>query len=136
MPTDIATRALVVTLRAPSGAAKTTAEIHALTGISVLTINDIYARAIRRVFEPNKYIPYALSALWLEDVPRSGRPSKRMEENQDLIIIKLSGGRDLNDDNSENSAEDSRIQKDEANEEAWTDEEDVEGTPLETCFLQ
>jgi hypothetical protein len=42
--TDIATGALVVTLKASSGAAKTTAEIHALTGHAIRTINKICGR--------------------------------------------------------------------------------------------
>ncbi|KAH6973228.1 hypothetical protein EDB80DRAFT_743244 [Ilyonectria destructans] len=53
MPPDIATRALVVTLKAPGGATKTSLEISALTGLAVRTINSIYARAIQRGFEPN-----------------------------------------------------------------------------------
>jgi hypothetical protein len=54
MPTDIATRALVVTLKAPTGAAKTTAEIKEITGIPYRIINAIYACAIRQGFEPNE----------------------------------------------------------------------------------
>ncbi|RKK19273.1 hypothetical protein BFJ66_g17761 [Fusarium oxysporum f. sp. cepae] len=92
MPTDIATRALVVTLKAPSGGAKTTAEISALTGLAVRTINSIYARAIHRGFEPNE-TPLRLINEWLEDAPRSGRPTKRTEETKDLIIAKVSRDR-------------------------------------------
>ncbi|KAJ0128361.1 Uncharacterized protein HZ326_28544 [Fusarium oxysporum f. sp. albedinis] len=69
MPTDIAPRALVVTLKALSGGGKTTAEIHDLTGISIRTINQIYARAIRG-FEPNER-QLRLVNKWLEDAPRS-----------------------------------------------------------------
>ncbi|KAK4106672.1 hypothetical protein N658DRAFT_394778, partial [Parathielavia hyrcaniae] len=50
--TDIATRALIVTLKSPFGG-KTSAEISEETGISVRQINRIYARAIERGFEPN-----------------------------------------------------------------------------------
>ena len=52
--TDIATRALVVTLKAPNGGAKTTAQIHLITGLPERTINQIYSRAIDRGFEPNE----------------------------------------------------------------------------------
>ncbi|KAL5610411.1 hypothetical protein FOBRF1_006528 [Fusarium oxysporum] len=92
MPTDIATRALAVTLKAPSGAAKTTIEIHALTGIAVRTINSIYARAIARGFEPNER-PLRLRNEYLEDAPRSGRPRKQTEEAKDLIVAKVSRDR-------------------------------------------
>jgi transposase len=92
MPTDIATRALVVTLKAPAGAAKTTVEIHQITGLSTRTINEIYARAIRRGFEPNER-PFRLSDKYLEDAPRSGRPRKRTEETSDLVISKVSRDR-------------------------------------------
>ncbi|KAF9779401.1 hypothetical protein IL306_001773 [Fusarium sp. DS 682] len=67
MPTDIATRAMVVTLMAPAGGAKTTIEIHALTG-----------------FEPNQR-PLRLIDAWLEDAPR---PLKRVKETGDLAVSK------------------------------------------------
>ncbi|KAK2937718.1 hypothetical protein FoTM2_000936 [Fusarium oxysporum f. sp. vasinfectum] len=85
--TDIATRALVVTLKAPHGGAKTTPQIHLLTGIPERTINKIYSRAIERGFEPNE-CPLKLIDAWLEDGSRSGRPSKQTDENRSLIIAK------------------------------------------------
>ena len=88
MPTDIATRALVVTLKAPFGAAKTSIEISNLTRIPVRTINHIYARAIKQGFEPNEH-PLALRDEFLKDAPRSGRPTKRTEEVQQQIIAKV-----------------------------------------------
>ncbi|KAJ0130726.1 Uncharacterized protein HZ326_26184 [Fusarium oxysporum f. sp. albedinis] len=90
--TDIATRALVVTLKAPNGGAKTTAQIHLITGLPERTINQIYSRAIDRGFEPNES-PLRLINAWLEDAPRSGRPPKRTDENRDLIIAKVSTDR-------------------------------------------
>lgn len=51
--TDIATRALVVALKAPCGG-KTSAEIAALTGLSPRTVNSIYARAVERGFDPHQ----------------------------------------------------------------------------------
>ncbi|KAI7762256.1 hypothetical protein LZL87_006651 [Fusarium oxysporum] len=90
--TDIATRALVVTLKAPHGGAKTTPQIHLLTGIPERTINKIYSRAIERGFEPNE-CPLKLIDAWLEDGSRSGRPSKQTDENRSLIIAKVSTDR-------------------------------------------
>ncbi|KAG7425069.1 hypothetical protein Forpi1262_v013935 [Fusarium oxysporum f. sp. raphani] len=116
MPTDIATRALVVTLKAPCGGAKTSREIETITGIPRRTVDSIYARAIRNGFEPNER-PLRIINAWLEDRPRSGRPSKCTAENQELIIAKLSGNRDLEDDGEEDP-QGSRIQENEANEEA------------------
>ncbi|KAG7423456.1 hypothetical protein Forpi1262_v015371 [Fusarium oxysporum f. sp. raphani] len=92
MPTDIATRALVVTLKAPCGGAKTSLEIEAITGIPRRTIDSIYARAIKNGFEPNER-PLRIINAWLEDRPRSGRPSKCTAENQELIIAKVSRDR-------------------------------------------
>ncbi|KAH7471808.1 hypothetical protein FOMA001_g12984 [Fusarium oxysporum f. sp. matthiolae] len=89
MPTDIATRALVVTLKAPAGAAKTTAEIEEITGIPYRTINAIYARAIRQGFEPNER-PLRLQDAWLQNAPRSGRPTKQTKETKELIFAKVS----------------------------------------------
>ncbi|KAF4339552.1 hypothetical protein FBEOM_6546 [Fusarium beomiforme] len=84
MPTDIATRAMVVALMAPTGGAKTTVEIHALTGLPIQTIRNIYARAIRRGFEPNER-PVRLINAWLEDTPR---PTNRLQETGHLVITK------------------------------------------------
>ncbi|KAM0187788.1 hypothetical protein ACHAPI_010938 [Fusarium lateritium] len=68
MPTDIATRALVVALMAPAGGAKTTIEIHAITGLPVQTIRNIYARAIQRGFEPNQ-CPLRVTDAMFKDTP-------------------------------------------------------------------
>lgn len=82
--TDIATRALIVTLRSPFGG-KTSAQISEETGISIRQINRIYARAIERGFEPN-HRPFILRDEWLEDAPRSGRPSKQTPEAIEKIV--------------------------------------------------
>ncbi|CAG7566038.1 unnamed protein product [Fusarium equiseti] len=86
---DIATRALVVTLKSPQGGGKTTTEIHRITGLSERTINSIYAKAIRRGFEPNES-PLRIADEFLQDAARPGRPPKRTTENQDLVITKVS----------------------------------------------
>ena len=71
---DIATRALIVTLKSPP-ASKTTAQIAAITGISARTIDSIFARAIQRGFDPNQ-LPLEFHDRFLPDAPRSGRPRK------------------------------------------------------------
>ncbi|KAH6976572.1 hypothetical protein EDB80DRAFT_304379 [Ilyonectria destructans] len=48
MPSNIAARACVVTLKA---AGKETIEVAYFTGLPARTINDIYARAIKRGFD-------------------------------------------------------------------------------------
>jgi len=84
---SITTRALIVTLRSPVGG-KTSAQISEETGISVRQINRIYARAIERGFEPNCR-PFLLKDEWLEDAPRSGRPSKQTPENIEKVATKV-----------------------------------------------
>jgi transposase len=86
MYTDIATRALVVTLKASAG--KTTNEIIEITGLPKATINNIYARAIKRGFDPNER-PIRLRDAFLADSPRSGRPTKQIEVSNEKIISKV-----------------------------------------------
>jgi hypothetical protein len=69
---DIATRALIITLKSPLGG-KITIEIHEKTGILVCTINSIYTRAIERGFDPN-HLLIELKDEYLKDIPRSSRP--------------------------------------------------------------
>lgn len=85
MPTDIATRALIIGLKS-SG--KTSTEVSELTRISVRTINDIYARAIKRGFDPNLR-PLEICDAYLADAPRSGRPKKQTTEARDKILSKV-----------------------------------------------
>ncbi|KAL5610520.1 hypothetical protein FOBRF1_006637 [Fusarium oxysporum] len=92
MPLDIVTRAAIVTLKAPAAGGKTTPEIHEITGIPKRTINDVYARAIKRGFDPEQR-PFQLLSAWLEDAARSGRPLKRTPEVGALIISKVSTDR-------------------------------------------
>lgn len=84
--TDIASKALIVTLKSVGG--KTTSEIHGLTGISIRTINSIYARAIERGFEPNS-LPIKLKDEFLQDAPRSGRPTKQTEDMKQQLELKV-----------------------------------------------
>ncbi|KAL6402750.1 hypothetical protein AUP68_14086 [Ilyonectria robusta] len=122
--TDIATRALVVSLKSPTGG-KTTSEVAGITGLSPRTINEIYSRAISRGFDPNLR-PMILHDEYLHNAPASGRPKKQTDEAQDQILVKRwdrDFGRHCLED-----PEKSRVQEDEANEEAWVDEEDEAGT--------
>jgi len=82
--TDVATRALIVTLKSLLGG-KTSAQISQETGISVRQINRIYARAVECGFEPNQR-PFILKDEWLEDAPRSGRLSKQTPEVTEKIV--------------------------------------------------
>ncbi|KAI1676220.1 hypothetical protein KJE20_14198 [Pyrenophora tritici-repentis] len=102
-PHDIATRALVVAFKATG---KPNEEITYLTGIQKRTINDIFARAVKRGFDPCQR-PIEIRNEYLEDAPRSGRPSKQSELSAKVNVV---------------------LQKDEANEEAWIDEEDEGGS--------
>jgi transposase len=80
-PYDIATRALVVTLKA---AGKPNNEITGLTGISKRTINSIYARAIERGFDLGQR-PLKLADKYLEDSHQSSRPSKQHEVSEKVV---------------------------------------------------
>lgn len=83
--TDIATRALVVTLKSSGG--KTSSEVHELTGISIRTINSIYGRAITNGFDPNQR-PIVIRDSFLTDLPRSGRPSKHTARDKILTRVR------------------------------------------------
>ncbi|KAK2471173.1 hypothetical protein H9L39_17404 [Fusarium oxysporum f. sp. albedinis] len=85
--TDIATRAFVVSLKAPCSG-KTTNEVAEITGLSTRQVNRIYARAIERGFDPN-IRPLILRDAYLEDPPRTGRPKKQTDEVQAVIIGKV-----------------------------------------------
>lgn len=76
---DVATRALIVTLKSPL-VGRSTNKIADETGVNPRTINNIYARAIQRGFNPNCY-PLVLKDEFLQDAPRSGRPRKQADES-------------------------------------------------------
>ena len=65
--TDIATRAFVVSLKAPCSG-KTAVEVATITGLLKSVINKIYARAIARGFDPNQQ-PLDIRDCYLEDAP-------------------------------------------------------------------
>ncbi|KAH6873850.1 hypothetical protein B0T10DRAFT_466114 [Thelonectria olida] len=122
--TDIATRALVVTLKSPFGG-KTTAEVAEITGLLPCAINRIYARAIERGFDPN-HRPLIVRDEFLCDAQRSGRPKKQTDEARINTIAKRAQRerrRDFSHYCMANTQE-SWVQEDKTDEEAWTDEKD------------
>ncbi|KAK5998492.1 hypothetical protein PT974_00871 [Cladobotryum mycophilum] len=84
--TDIATRAVVVGLKASAG--KSSAEVSAATGLSVRQVDRIYARAIARGFDPGLK-PMKIADAFVIDAPRSGRPKKQTQAVIDLISAKV-----------------------------------------------
>ncbi len=84
-PFEQATRAQIITLKAID---KTTAEVIAITGLSELAIQSIYSRAIQREFDP-AIRPIVNLNKHVEDAPRSGRPSKKTPENQELVTSQV-----------------------------------------------
>ena len=78
--TDIATRALIVSLKAGIiDKPASSIYISSLTGVPKRTINQIYARAIARGFDL-VIRPLVLENKHLEDAPRLGRPKKDTTE--------------------------------------------------------
>lgn len=82
--TDIATRALVVTLMSPAVGLRSV-EVAAKTGLSKRLVNNIYAKAVKQGFDPNRN-PISLHDEMLQNKPRSGRPSKQTPEAQEALI--------------------------------------------------
>lgn len=82
---DIATRASVVSLKAPAGGGLPSSQITEILNISVRSINRIYSRAISRGFNPEQR-PLSICNLYIEDAPRSGRPPKRTSSIIETVI--------------------------------------------------
>lgn len=80
---DIATRALIVAYKADG---KSNNEITGLTGVGKSTINSIYTRAIKRGFDPAER-PIKLLNKYLEDAPRSGRPSQQQQAFEKVVDL-------------------------------------------------
>jgi hypothetical protein len=78
---DIATRALVVTLKALG---KSDHEVTYLTGVPKQMITTLFARAIRRGFDYNER-PMKLLDGHLEDRPQSVRPPKQEEASERAV---------------------------------------------------
>jgi transposase len=82
---DIAKRAIVVACKA-NGISNTT--ISEQIGLSASTIRNIYQRALENGFDPNSR-PWTISDAMLADAPRSGRPTKRSLDVQNLVLSKV-----------------------------------------------
>jgi hypothetical protein len=82
-----ALRAAVLTLKA-SAIGKTTSQVTSITGLSKRTINDIFAQAIQRGFDPNS-VPLDIRSEYVEDAPRASRPTKQSENIKTIIIDKV-----------------------------------------------
>ncbi|EDU51052.1 hypothetical protein PtrM4_151580 [Pyrenophora tritici-repentis] len=96
----------------------------AITGISPRTIDSIYGRACQRGFEPNSPTIKLLPE-YLEDAPRAGRPSKQEAIHNATLSQCLRLQHIIH--HSVERPKSSRLQQDEAHEEAWVDEEDKTG---------
>ncbi|KAK5992412.1 hypothetical protein PT974_05816 [Cladobotryum mycophilum] len=86
--TDITTRTTVIVLKSAAG--KTSREVSEITGLSIRTIDRIYARAVDRGFDPD-IRPLKISLEFIQDAPRSGRPSKQTEQVKNSISAKVRG---------------------------------------------
>ncbi|KAG6112225.1 hypothetical protein E4U14_002133 [Claviceps sp. LM454 group G7] len=84
-PHDIATRASVVTLKA---ICLPTTEVASLTGIPTRTVNKIFANAIERGFDPQRR-PVIVKNCYVEEAPRSGRPTKQTPELKEALLSKV-----------------------------------------------
>ncbi|OKP00652.1 hypothetical protein PENSUB_7735 [Penicillium subrubescens] len=120
-----ADRVTVVALRAYT--TKTSSEIAKIVGLSIATVNHIYARAIERGFDP---IHTKITDEYVQDSPRTGRPTKQDPETVNTILSKVR----LDRYGREKTCADiagrlvygkRRFTENEADEEAWTDEEDA-----------
>jgi transposase len=84
---DPCTRAVVVYLKSLFRG-KTTAEIASQLELTPQTINDIYARAIKRGFDPNQK-PFIMKSKYVQDAPRSGRPTKQTEPTKQALVSQV-----------------------------------------------
>ncbi|KAG6093627.1 hypothetical protein E4U14_000234 [Claviceps sp. LM454 group G7] len=113
---DIPTRTSVLTLKAYGISAK---EVASITGISVRTVNKIFAKAVSRGFKPEDR-PLKIIGRFVEDAPKSGRPRKQTPEVKEIkTCANLAGDLcELGYNISQHTV------WYEANEKAWVDEED------------
>jgi transposase len=80
----LARRATVVALKAYT--TKSSAEIAALTELSVPSVNRIYAEAVKRGFDLHRTM---VDNQYVENKPRSGRPTKQDPSTVDIILLKV-----------------------------------------------
>lgn len=79
---DLSTRAFVLALKTYT--TKTSAEIAAICNLSKSSVDRIYGRACQRGYYPN-LIPVVVKDSYLEDAPRSGRPSKQDQIKEPVL---------------------------------------------------
>ena len=65
-----------------------TSDIAKKLGYSTRQVQRIYGRAIKRGFDPNETL-FILKDKWLQDAPRSGRPTKQTPETTQAIVTKV-----------------------------------------------
>ena len=80
---DLATRVLIIAYKAGG---KPNHEITGLIGAEKRTINLIYARAIKRGFDP-AVRPLKLETKRVEDAPGSGRPSQQQQAFEKVVNL-------------------------------------------------
>src|SRR5258708_37112030 len=85
--TDIATRSMIVAFKSPIGG-YSSMRLQEITGVPKRTIDSIYARAIERGFDPNQS-PLVIKNEFVEEAPRSGRPTNQTEEVKELITANV-----------------------------------------------
>ncbi|KAA8615929.1 hypothetical protein PtrV1_11325 [Pyrenophora tritici-repentis] len=94
------------------------------TSVYPRTVNRIYSRANAAGFKPNE-LPIKILPHHVQDAPKPGRPAKQAEEVKEQIFQQSPRSRNLCLYRLE-GVESSRIQEDQANEEAWVDTGDEE----------
>ncbi|KAF3389559.1 hypothetical protein F1880_003459 [Penicillium rolfsii] len=114
-----ADRVTVVALRAYT--TKTSQEIAKIVDLSISTVNRIYARAIERGFDP---VHTKITDEYVEDNPRAGRSPRQDPKTINNKMSKLGKDRYIIL-SSLDYPQEGRSSRNEAYEEAWTDEEDA-----------
>ena len=84
---DISTRAMIVVMKSPL-IGRSTATISAATGVKPRTVDNIYARAIKRGFDPNRD-PLVMKDSYVADGKSTGRPSKQTAALKEEITAKV-----------------------------------------------
>ncbi|KAF5852529.1 hypothetical protein GGP41_007961 [Bipolaris sorokiniana] len=82
--TDIYTRTLIIALKSPP-IGKNTSQVAVLTSVNPRTVDRIYSRAIAAGFKPNE-LPIKILPHYVQDAPKTGRPTKQAEEVKEQIF--------------------------------------------------
>jgi hypothetical protein len=89
--TPISLRAIIVYLKSPFGGALSAEQVRQKLGSqapSRVHINRIYKAAIDRGFNPSGS-EFIIQDEFINDLPRSGRPTKQTEDNARCVIAKI-----------------------------------------------